>query len=469
MAESDARRRLYSAKNLAGAASTLKLDPFEPCEGYLPVKFALDQAGEAIRVVPTPAGARRRTTTPGAPTDRMNRTGGGRVVMAPSSMPAAEAGAGEPRVQAAGRLGLIVLGACFAAAGLLFLADGLGADARSERLAVFREFLWRAEAAPPLPLPAALQTQPPEVLRASWQPGGGGRVTEFQLGLLEVPFTADVLGDAQDPDDEAGLLPSVNSAEGAWRSKLYRAVVPVGDLWLAGLDPADHRLATSGGPGVLRILLPDGSVFLEHTFEPLRSLPVCRQGSDRSSCGGLSVAARLCYALPAGDGPWNGAVTFDCEHSHRSPVYVPLQRHRQHHRGDVEIILRSRMDVYVHASEVTRGCSNCQGYPYGSEDQVGTDALACGSLSKPAEHRMPSHILDFLLGKYPCFGHPVRRLRAAGLSLLALACFSFALVVAISRLAKRPEGNYGKLLPVLVFGGAVLIGSALQTAGMIIN
>ncbi|CAE8581371.1 unnamed protein product, partial [Polarella glacialis] len=127
------------------------------------------------------------------------------------------------------------------------------------------------------------------------------------------------------------------------------------------------RILDEGLAGTLEIWLPDGRLLLRHTLEPVRWLPASSRSPQRgpaecaavhgtfdaetARCSEQHILARLCYAVQPDGGPWDGKLVSDCEYGHRSPVYVPLADHLA--RGDMEVILRGRMDPYVYASEVT--------------------------------------------------------------------------------------------------------------------
>lgn len=360
------------------------------------------------------AGARRRTATPGAAALRRAPRPGLALETTAAQAPAPRAVPPAPAVATCAvraAQGPVASAALLAAAALLALGALLlllqePPGGRAERIAVFRELL-RSTAALALPLPVDLRGPPPGELLASWAPVTlAAPALELPLRLLEVPLTAAVLGDVPDADDELPLpLAGGGGGRGApppeaRRSLLYRGQVP--------------RRLLNGSRGTLQVLLPGGRLLLRHQLELERWLG---PGAERH------VLARLCYALRPEAGPWDGALTSDCERGQRSPLYLPAAVAPQL----LELVLRGRMDAYVHASEVTQGCSSCFGRPYGDQGPRGP-AAACAAQPRATDLAAP---LRTLLEPTPsagrCFGRPRRQRQALGLALLGLALLCFGL------------------------------------------
>lgn len=356
--------------------------------------------------------------------------------------------------------------------GARLLVQGLADDSRAQRIAVFREFL-RRSSAPAVPLPLHLRGQPPPLqLRAAWTPGSTATERlDFHLDLLEVPLTIAVLGDHQDPDDEVQLPVADGNetqpdggaeledlSQASRRSVLYRAAIPAKTFWASHGASAGAVDVEDSPPGRLEVWLPDGRPLLQHVFQPVRWLSAKSgekplQAAECEAAGGAldplqgwcsepHGVARLCYALPPEGGPYDGTVVPDCEHGHRSPVYLPL-RGRNGQRGErVEVVLRGRMDAYVLASETTQGCSNCLGRPYGSGAATGAELFACGggAWGLPAGNG--------------CFGSPPRLAQASGLAHLGFACVALGLSAAffggrcVFYVAGPAAAVAGALLPV---------------------
>lgn len=427
------------------------------------------------------AGARRRTATPGAPAvrrgpaepvsaeglalwDYLEKRQMNRQVQATTQNKRLTARPALDRLRLL-RLAFFVLGAVCIAAGTLMLLLREAAS-RADRIAVFRGFLETFKHLQTLPLPVDHQGPPPPHLRATWLPQALiSKPREFKLDRMEVPLTQDVLSDSHDIDDEL-LLPVQSSrpseSDEPRRSIVYRTSVELADLVVRAEEGPLAAVSSSGDDGdimqehvgTLAVHLPDGRLLLQHQLALFRWLP---GGSDGG--GQKGIAARLCYAVRPDGGPWDGALVSDCEHGHRSPLYVPVGSVVVNETAKLEIVLRGRMDAYVHASEVTRGCSNCFGYPLGRGGKQGIQALSCGERSRATEGRggwaqMAAYFEpDPIPGR--CFGRPWRRKYAIGLSLLGIGCGLLALALAA---AARPRAAtetaslvFGLLAAMLLF------------------
>lgn len=125
------------------------------------------------------------------------------------------------------------------------------------------------------------------------------------------------------------------------------------------------------------------------------------------------VLVRICYALPPEDGPFDGSIVPDCEYQHNSLTYIPLAEATAV-GSEVEIVVRGRFDAYVHAGEVTRGCSNCYGKPYGMAGLRGFESHTCNKVEFDAMFGL-YHLLKSSVDS-SCFGLPRRRIQAIGLA-----------------------------------------------------
>lgn len=417
-------------------------------------------------------GARRRTGTPGPAVQKPNSAGPSQESTSrrelpprrPAHLPPVDpllAGGTEkvvdriPKPKATGgssqqqaRPFLWALALFVGLLGLGFLGLGLGiwqrqGQSRAERIGVFRELLRRTPL-PALPLPTELLQQPPAKLLASWRlpsPLDAEFMLQehdFELSLLEVPLSPELLSDRVDEDDERPL-PIHQGREATMdyqqdlpselrRSRLYRASVPA-DRLLPNevLHGTSSNISLEEGlAGLLEVYLPDGRLLLRHTLETLRWKQTAAQGVDQHAL------ARLCYALPPDDGPWDGALVSDCEHGRGNPVYLPRERFTQEGGREIEVVLRGRMDPYVHASEVTRGCTNCFGKAYGNV--VRSDpALSCGRDKAPGAIQWMLSWIDPTSGPGHCFGLPLRRFQAQGFFFLSLAFLVAGVDEALSR------------------------------------
>ena len=193
---------------------------------------------------------------------------------------------------------------------------------------------------------------------------GAPSAHEFHLDLLEVPLTAEVLGDHGDADDEPPL-PFGGHVERPLSSVLYHTVVSW-DILSGG---------TVDSVGALEIVLPDGRPLLRHTIDLVRFL---------KAAPGLPLLPhalrRLCYAVrPDESLPLDGTLVADCEHRRPSPTYAAAPMAGAPGEARVEIVVRSALDGYVLASEVTHGCSSCFGLPYGASNASQDAASACGA------------------------------------------------------------------------------------------
>lgn len=322
---------------------------------------------------------------------------------------------------------------------------------RAERIAVFRQFM-RNTGEPTGPLPPSLQHQaPPPQLRASWSPGSqGSKKIDFHLDRFEVLLTSALLSDDIDIDDMLplpileinGSLPARHHGGDEWtevlpstarRSVLYRAALPAESFWALRGTTGSNTM-DDGTPGTLEVWLPDGQRLLQHVFQPTRWLPARRQGKmlqgaaceaagaaldpEQGWCSERHGVKRLCYAL------YNDGAATDCEHGHRSPVYVPLGTHDGSRGEHIELVLRGRMDAYVYASETTGGCSNCLGRPYGQAHGTGAELFACGDDIMSSRSFQPGQ---------RCFGDPPRIAQALGLANLGLAFAQLSLAAAFIR------------------------------------
>mmetsp|Transcript_118487 Transcript_118487/g.205795 ORF Transcript_118487/g.205795 Transcript_118487/m.205795 type:complete len:514 (-) Transcript_118487:92-1633(-) len=404
---------------------------------------------------PPPAGAVLRQRQEGADRPRLPSHDSAALPWNGKRVPAPEGRTTKPGVPPLWVRGsLMILATVMLFAGVLFLARSVTDTLRSQHIAIFREFLRRASSNA-LPLPERFHGDPPKQLRATWTPGTAPAVPfQFQLGIMEVPLTADVLGDHVDADDEAQLpVVGVNATdfgdlEDAKRSVLYRVVLPGQALWAGVRGKVATKIDTEmldTVPGTLEVWLPNSKLLLRHTFEPVRWQPA--SPSPRSEWSGV---ARLCYVLPPEDGPWDGAKTEDCEYGHRLPVYAPLNLHAGPLKGGVEVVLRSNMDAYVGASEITRGCSNCHGRPYGAGKEPGTRILACGHLA----------LHNSAATSPPCFGQPAKHIKAKGLALLGLGVAMVAVSMALHGRALEAELPAGSPMP----EGRVLTPQKLRAA-----
>merc|ERR1712232_1429806 len=111
-----------------------------------------------------------------------------------------------------------------------------------------------------------------------------------------------------------------------------------------------------------------------------------------------------------------------------------------HHASskEVEILIRSRHDPYVHASQITRGCSNCQGYPHGLDGPIGWQTFACSSTPSNGHTQSLWRRLSYpkflrIASGARCFGQPARFLQIWGLCVLALAFGLVAFVIPLFR------------------------------------
>lgn len=349
----------------------------------------------------------------------------------------------------------MALAPCLLSAGVFFIVKGLTDDTRARQIAVFREFLRRPSSGLP-PLPSRFHGRPPNQLRASWTPGfAAARAFNFNLDILEVPLTADVLADKTDVDDEAPLSAfgvngtSINEVEDAQRSVLYRAVVP-GKIFWAGTEGNNEKLDV--GAGTLEVWLPDSQLLLRHKFEPVRWRPAAL-AKDSNWIG----VARLCYALSEDveKAHVDGATAGDCEYQQRSPVYGSLGVDGGSLSGGVEVVLRSATDAYVRASEITRGCSNCQGRPYGPGGVIGAKLWACGHTAAAWTS------VTWQLNSRHCFGPPARHTQANGLALLGLGVAALAVFVVLHARALVDVMPPGRPVP----EGIVLTPRKLQAFG----
>lgn len=439
--------------------------------------------------------ARRRTATPGpaalkhsavarAPTSHGILAGPVRAAQASRRVP--------PQVASSQQLGFrllvirvlwLLIAGSLLLVGVLLLVVGPVDGTRSGRIAVFREFLRRPSLLT-LPLPVDFPGPLPPQLRAAWSLEAlAAKPSTIYLDRLEVPLTGLVLSDEHDIDDEIPL--PIEHAEGGGtmqtilkesrRSMLYRASVPFKVL-LANGDEGTAEASNittldedvlQGQTGTLAVYLPDGRLLLQHTLDIVRLLPA-----------GQHILVRLCYAVRPDGGPWDGALVSDCEYGHRSPLYMPVSGPNRAAEGTVEIVLRGRMDAYVHASEVTRGCSNCFGRPYGDGGKTGLEVLACGG----APHlqnggHLGAHVWGIFRPKpIPgrCFGRPQRHTQAVGLMSLSLGVGCLALCLACpSSLAEFVEsaGCRERHVPLvlvqkLLLGLAAGLALAALAAGM---
>lgn len=139
--------------------------------------------------------------------------------------------------------------------------------------------------------------------------------------------------------------------------------------------------------------------------------------------------ARLCVAAPSSSKPWRSDEVAACEAFGDITQYLP--RSALSADSLVEIVLRSRVDPYVVASHLTRGCSNCHGRPYG-KSLDGENATVSVDLC-------PSHAARGLLVQFVetwpwheehCFARPRRSFLVAGLALLG-ACTTVACAEAV--------------------------------------
>jgi len=359
---------------------------------------------------------------------------------------------------------------------MLLLFKGLTQNERAHRIAMFREFLRRSSPVP-LPLPASYHREPPGWLRATWTPAGlAPRPFEFHLEFVEVLLTAAVLGDSHDVDDKVLLPISGEEAEAAQvggtkprrlgdthglpkssrRSWIYRTAVPAKEFCNVAKNNDNSTVSGTsveeleGSAGVLEVWLPDNNLLLQHVLQPVRWLPapgalsqegICiapsgTLGRETDQCSALHLVVRLCYALSPEGGPWDGAAVPECEYGHRSPVYLPVASSG----GQVEIILRSQIDAYVHASMITHGCSNCYGRPYGKAGPVGVESRACGGqLQRSLWHRL----FEADPSQGHCFGSPPRYAQAGGLAMLALGTGILALSALADDAAatRSPDGR----------------------------
>eukprot|EP00927_Polykrikos_kofoidii_P005271 TRINITY_DN12096_c0_g6_i1.p1 TRINITY_DN12096_c0_g6~~TRINITY_DN12096_c0_g6_i1.p1 ORF type:complete len:650 (+),score=71.33 TRINITY_DN12096_c0_g6_i1:88-1950(+) len=353
--------------------------------------------------------------------------------------------------------------------GALLLQRGLADDTRARRIQVFQELInQNVEFSMPVPVVSWL--------RASWALRGhadeNASSVTFRLQLEEVPLSPRVVSDSDHPDDEMRLpfgsnVPAAGETRldgttpvvtDSLRSLIFRGSVPLTTLLSAANVTRLQRIVQ---PTILRVWLPDGRFLLMDTPVLIRDLydgPEPRQ----------QFAARFCYAVAPINrnsssssstfegGDWHSAVPAprDCEYTGvlssskwNFGTYVLADTDEESISAErrVEIVVRSISDPYIHASEVTAGCSNCYGHPYGDQGPTGLEAHAC--------HAAP-HVDTslYLLDRYPrlqgilqappltrwifssfpgvgrCFGQPPRRVQAVALLFISSGCVLLALI-----------------------------------------
>lgn len=251
-----------------------------------------------------------------------------------------------------------------------------------------------------------------------------------------------MLSDSHDVDDLMPLpgsgsladLADLPIAAAAKVSRFYLGTLPASEVSGASRERrADQIWEVDEQVAQLQVSLPDGRVLLRHNLEALRWLPSTRGSQSRVSCSAAGghwdadlercserhVVARLCYAISQEGVVQDGALASDCEFGQRSPVYVPMRGRSG--LSEVQILIRSRSDAYVLASEVTKGCSNCFGSALGQAKSSGLALHACGTRPGPVSPGVWRRFFDPRPAAKNCFGVPRRFPVAAGFGLLAAA------------------------------------------------
>jgi len=341
-----------------------------------------------------------------------------------------------------------------------------GSSLRQERIATFREYMRLAATETqqlPLPKQEHLRDERPQFLTADWATGSDS--VQMNMSLVEVPLSQAVINDqfhADDGQKNKKLLNGLLEIEGgctAGSTKCTKDMTVTSSFYRALV----HRnMLPYHGPDVpieLKVFLPNGDTVLQHTFPPVKWLPAPEQdGSQwtrskceevfgtfdatKSRCLTRHGVARLCYAVPPGSGPWQGALVSGCEYKTRSPVYVMVAMDKDPAKDAVEILLHNEKDPHIKLSEVTKGCTNCLGRPLGASGPLGTNSLACGG---SPDVQVTSSLTRLGLANSPsrCFGQPDRREKVEGLIMLALATSLFSFYVLIweirLKIQRRPS------------------------------
>jgi len=287
-----------------------------------------------------------------------------------------------------------------------------------------------------LPLPKET-AEPPSRLEATWTLPSG-EVEPFGLHFHVIPLTGEVVGDAPAEGDSPALPLSglahldahEDSLPEAWRfSRFYRAVVPLRRLLLAELLSASEANLTENFLVNVPVANLEVQLFGEtlwhSSVELLRWRRTWAVEGDRLQ---PHLFARLCVAAPSSSNPWRPDEVAACEAFGDVAQYLP--RSALSADSLVEIVLRSRVDPYVVASHLTRGCSNCHGRPYGQSLDGENATVSVDLCQSDARGLLVQFVEIWPWHEEHCFARPRRSFLVAGLALLG-ACTTVACAEAV--------------------------------------